>query len=220
MKKFALLLALLPLFCVAQENVLSDNQPSFPKHELGFSFGAFPLIGVSYHPDVQSNAYFEGLLPRFFIGYHNNDVRDDLFEKSYLIGAFSLKYNYIVSSSHYFGATLTWSARHFYTNWIGIDKVPARTGWENYFVIQPNYKHSYCQHRNWSLYFSAHVGIIIYVQSRALMADHQSGNVWVLPAFHITPIGVMINLDEKHALDVNLGMGTQGVLQVGYSYKF
>jgi hypothetical protein len=103
MKKFAFLLALLPLFCVVQKNVLSDNQPKFVKHELGVSWRAFPSAGLFTTDELFGMLDF--ISPLLF---YTNDKDPKLSMKSFNFGSFNASYQYHFSTTHSADINFSW----------------------------------------------------------------------------------------------------------------
>jgi hypothetical protein len=211
------------LFLLTTATAFAQNEPAlvvpvtdFPKHELGVSWGAFPAIGM-LAPNL--NFLFGGLNFSPF-KYVEHQTSGDKFCNSYLIGTFNASYYCNMSQRRAIGFTVSWAARRIHTNWIrsGGMHVSERIGWENYLVFQYNHKRTYYEYSFISLYFSIHAGFILCIQDRILMPDYQDSKVWAFPAFQLTPFGISIG--KKKDVSFELGIGTQGAIKIGYTYKF
>ena len=53
---------------------------------------------------------------------------------------------------------------------------------------------------------------------KELMNDDQKSNFWVYPSLHLALFGISVG--KKNAANFEVGFGTQGMIKVGYCYKF
>jgi hypothetical protein len=204
---FLFLLFLFPFSMTAQES--TSPLKDFSKHEIGISAGAFPVIGFFYK--------YEPLLGPVeieFLGhYYYQDRGDGLYLESYLIGAFSMEYKYNFTSRHAAGITVSWACRKR-----DVHLREIKTGTDNYFVLQAGYRFTYKRFKKLSLYSALYAGATFYLQDKQLMNDEQKSNFWVYPSLHLTLFGISVG--KKNAADFEVGFGTQGLIKVGYCYKF
>ena len=216
---------------------------SHPKHEVGFSVGAFPLVGFLSPPKD------EGLLNFGDYGFEYSSYEkyeDGGYEKMYHLGSFALNYNYHFNRKHSLGASLSWVGRHieinrtYYESSIfgggflggGSDgRYPVDTvngiGWKHYFTLQGNYRYTYYRKNNISLYFGIHYGAVLCVRDKKILPKEtihhlfgyeRNDRYYLNPAFHLNAFG--IDIGRKNMFNMELGIGTQGIIKVGYKYKF
>ena len=62
------------------------------------------------------------------------------------------------------------------------------------------------------------LGLTFYIQDKILQTKNQKDNFWIMTNIHFNPIGISIG--NNHAFCAELGFGTQGLLKIGYMYKF
>jgi hypothetical protein len=240
MKNMKILLTLfLSVYCVlssinaqGQENNLEKYNP-FSKHEFGFSVGAFPLIGG--HSGFLNPKPVGGQKPGHT--YHIRDGRN--FEKMYHFGSYNLKYNYHFNRKHSIGMSFSWVGKHVDIYWhypatgggLFTPNRPAITvegsGWVHYFTFQGNYRFTYYRKDNVSLFFGVNYGATLYLRDKEILPEKEvtfllgsvsNARQISAPAFHLTALGIEVG--EKNVFNMELGVGTQGILQIGFKHRF
>ncbi len=213
MNKKIIIVSILALFCwriSAQEN---NSQPSdFRRHEIGISFGAFSQPSIFYAGSEVLPVFYEG-----FKGENNKICR-------YNIGTFSLSYWYHFTERHSLGVVSTLLFSKIVDKYYVNDHSGVFTFWS----LEPQYRLTYKRFKHCALYFGAAVGVTFRIASNDKLpildtADGgwfsiDYGRFFVLPSSHVTFLGVSVGRDN--AANFELGFGTQGILNVGYSLKF
>ena len=101
------------------------------------------------------------------------------------------------------------------------------SGWKHYFTLQGNYRYTYYRKNNVSLYFGIHYGAVLCIRDKDIlpketlhlfMTTISNDRYYLNPAFHLTALG--IDIGTKHIFNMELGIGTQGILKIGYKYKY
>jgi len=205
---FLFMMFLFPFSMTAQES--ASPLKDFSKNEIGISAGAFPVIGIFYKWELfgltKDNNYFGHY-------YYSRDIRDGLYVKAYLIGTFSFEYKYNFTFRHAIGINASWACRKVEEN---LEEI--KTGIVNYFVLQAGYRFTYKRFEKLSLYSALYVGATFCLQDKELMDDDQKSNFWGTPSLHLALFGISVG--KKNAADFEVGFGTQGLIKVGYCYKF
>ena len=198
---FLFLLFLFPINMTAQET--ASPLKNFPKHEIGISAGAFPVIGIFYKYEFLGLSRYSTLF-----GYYDyEDIRDGLYLESYLIGTFSFGYRYNFTSRHALGITASWACRKVKEH---LEEI--KTGTDNYFALQAGYRFTYKRFEKLSLYSALYIGATFYIQDKQLMNDDQESNFWGTPSLHLALFGISVG--KKNAADFEVGFGTQGIIKV------
>ena len=205
---FLFLLFLFPFRMTAQES--TPPLKDFSKHEIGISAGAFPVIGIfyKYEPFI-GNSYVHTTVDNTLLGHYSNVGGT----KTYLIGVFSIEYKYNFNHRHALGITASWACRK-----IEDYLEETKTAIDNYFDLQAGYRFTYKRFEKLSLYSALYAGATFYLQDKELMNDDQKSNFWVYPSMHIALFGISVG--KKNAANFEVGFGTQGLIKVGYCYKF
>jgi len=227
----------LPLLLIANVNAQeidsennSDKNKPYPKHEIGFYIGAFPTIGIF--------TYDVGLLPfskdPIFMHTNYRGEKDGNYEKMYHLGSYMLNYNYRFSLKHSKGVSLSWVGKHidiyeiYPTNGVNnADTVNGR-GWRHYFTLQGNYRYTYYRYDNVALYLGIHYGVTFCIRDKYILPKEiryfSMGNIGnkrflIFPiAIHFNALGIEVG--KKYVFNTELGIGTQGLLKIGFRYKF
>jgi hypothetical protein len=84
------------------------------------------------------------------------------------------------------------------------------TNIESWIAAQLNYRFSYFRKGSLSLYLTASCGF------QSIFTDNDY--FATLPAYLISPIG--ISMGSHHNTVIEIGYGTQGIIKIGYQYKF
>ena len=243
MKKFTLILITGILLCFSCENAMAQAQQSTAdfsgntlpiknnsKHEVGFAVGAFPIIGVIIWPDQGFNIH--GI-----DGHTYYDKRDeDHYQKMYQLGSYTFNYNYHFNSKHSVGGSISWVGKHIDKYWVystdffgivGIKDTVNGSGWHHFFTLQGNYRYTYYHKNKISLYFGAHWGITLCVRDKDILPKEpisdflsivSNKRCYLAPAGHINAFGIEIG--TKYVFNMELGIGTQGIVKAGFRYKF
>lgn len=236
LKLLFLLLLIFPIYCNAQENrQKSIFEKDFSKHEIGISWGAFPTSGIFFGIDFATSW---GLLSNFdriptlgprypffahqdsweWDAYRNeNKVREYYHMKHY--GSLTFNYQYYFTKKHSIGFTASWLGRHIssYTMKPTTSEIINAKGWDNIFSLCINYRFTYYSKEAVSLYTGVHLGFGMGFIERKLLFESES-SFYALPALQITGFG--IEAGKKHAFIAELGFGCQGLMKIGYRYKF
>ncbi|NLJ82462.1 MAG: hypothetical protein GX330_04985 [Bacteroidales bacterium] len=233
-KNLILIVALFFLFVYgkAQESVSNAIEQKFNKHEIGISWGAFPTSRVSYgiafwqpastyvnvrHPGLLSNVYpyFAHTASRTWKGPNG----DDEYYTMQHYGALTINYQYHFTKKHSLGFATTWLGRYVtnYTARAKFEETIDAKGWDNVFSFYSNYRFSYFSKENLSIYTGICIGLAVNVIQRKLLLSTEKNAYYVL-AFQATGFG--IEAGKKHCYVGELGFGSQGVIKMGYKYKF
>ena len=212
MSKKIFLISILFAFCgslVAQEN---DSLPDFKRHEIGISTGAFSLPSLFF---VLSDVY-----PVPYEGYVSE--KDPFF--MYNIGSFSLSYRYHFTPHHSLGIVTTL----LFSKIVDKNSDRNRSGVFTYWSLEPQYRITFHRRKNYSFYMNFSLGVTVRIASNEDIVkwdtytggwlSNDYGRFIVLPSTHITLFGV--SLGKDNAANIELGIGTQGFLNVGYSRRF
>ena len=206
------------------EHISSNTIVPMQKHEIGFSVGAFPLVGFLSPPNDKSVVNFGD-----YMFAHSSYIKKDngSYEKMYHFGSYSLNYNYHFNSINSIGTSLSWVGRHIERyEWTKGDTING-SGWLHYLTLQLNYRCTYYRKNVISLYFGIHCGIVLCARDKdilyketqhQLLATTSNNPYYVNPAFHFNAFG--IDIGTKHILNTEIGIGTQGIFKIGYKYKF
>jgi hypothetical protein len=190
------------LLLFVSENILAQTmQPQAidkNKHEICFSYGIFPFVGMN-------NPQFGGgnlLLPRF-----------NPFTTS--IGSFSLDYLHHLFPIHGIGFAAYYASRYGeQPEFLG----STLKGREIYGGVLIEYQFTYNRKKNRSYYAAFRSGVTWAKQDRSLMREGQKGDHWMFIAYQLTFLGLRIG--NADAFKMELGFGTLGIIRLGYSRKF
>ena len=226
MKK--LIIVFVCVFMLSTLNAQDGETKLFPKHEIGFSVGAFPIIGIMDFSNTGLSAFNGDQL-----GHSYNIKEDDNYEKVYNIGSYTFNYNYHFNSKHSVGGSFSWVGKHVDKYWIYAPSIlnSADTingsGWKHYFTLQGNYRNTYYHQKKISLYFGIHLGITLCARDKAILhketwdaflGSESNAKYYFAPAMHLNAFG--IETGEKYVFNLELGFGTQGIAKAGFKYKF
>ena len=204
----ALIILGLNIITSAQE---SNPLPDFKRHEFGISTGAFSQPSYFF---ILSQAF-----PYHYEGY----IEDSFDYCMYNIGTFSLSYRYHFTPRHSLGVVTTLLFSKIEDN----DKVRNLSGVFTYWSLEPQYRFTYKRFEHCALYFSVALGVTVRIASNDELSywDHYRegyaldyGSLHFAPSSHITFLG--ISLGDDNNANFELGFGTQGILNVGYSRRF
>jgi len=223
MKKLVIILAF--VFMLDTLSAQDSETKTYPKHEIGFSVGAFPTIGALMSPD-------DFILP--FSGEpifgHTDLIEEDNgnYEKMYHFGSYTFNYNYHFNSKHSIGVSLSWVGKHIDTYWeYSDDDIVNGSGWKHFFTLQLNYRKNYFHKDKISLYWGIYHGLTLCVRDKNIipskthyyfLGSTSNARYYFGYALHIDAFGIEIG--EKYVFHAELGIGTQGLLKTGFKYKF
>lgn len=192
----------------------NQNKDIFPKHEIGLSYGFAPTIGLLY------SGSFEDIISDVYCSY-----------KELLPGSVNLQYNLHFTKLHSMDFNLMWSAMKH------TDPSIYRRHWayENNYVhrlcFQTGYSIHFFNTEKISLYSSVYFGATLFIIGDAAYYANGINNMQEVPKeypikrcqalcfdFQINYLGARIG--KHNAANIELGFGSQGVLKIGYSYKF
>jgi hypothetical protein len=233
MKKINIILSIflcmtftIPVIEIMAQEVTTSGQP-VNKHEIGISVGVFPIIGLIIPPNDGFSSYDDRM------GHSYYTKRGENYENMYHIGSYTFNYNYHINSKHSVGGSISWVGKHIETYWIypkgsyNIADTVSGSGWKHYITMQVNYRYTYYRKSNISLYFGVHFGMTLCVRDKKILPketiDWLAGSVsnvrsYFCPALQLNGIGIEIG--DKNVFNMEIGIGTQGILKAGYKHKF
>jgi len=212
-------------------SINTEEKKMFQKHEIGFSVGVFPVIGVI---DQEDGSLFGNL----FFKHKYQKKYEDRCEEIYHFGSYTFNYNYFYNLKHSLGGTLSWVGKHIDTylsypgtSLFGSSLSSAETvigsGWKHYFTLQGNYRNTYYRKNDKiALYCGINLGInfgigknILHTKTIDLISKTESNSMTCsFPVMHLNLFGLEIG--KKNVFHIELGIGTQGLIKTGYKYKF
>lgn len=187
-----------------------------PKYELNISYGFFPVIGygtpISYHFPLEP-----------ILIYEKHRLYDVI-----QIGSLSFQYQYHFNNRHSAGITTSYVLRNYN---VCSENKRKFTAHNHYIILQGNYRYTYKQYANCSLYSALSIGAVLYIIDPKIKEDMLSQpelifknpdpndpTTFLSPSAQLTLLGLRIG--KANASQIELGFGTQGILKVGYSYQF
>ena len=202
--------------CTAQNT--SDGLSDVPKHEIGFSMGIYPVIGMwdRARSDEKWFSHHE---------HYKTDIGDTI--DSWLIGSFTFNYYYNMTQFHAVGIQSTLAFRHITTlptdnpyqePYSPLIKTLKRENQPSnslnaFWALQTSYRITFKRYPVCTLYSGCSLGFTLY-----FMDEHWKGDLVIFPSGHLTLLGV--SLGKRNNGNIELGYGTQGILNVGYRLKF
>jgi hypothetical protein len=195
MKKLTLLiiLFLLATNMFAQEITTPTPVPEYYKHEVGITYGAFAQPITMPYP------------------YH--------LLHPILIGSINIDYYYNFNKRHSIGVALSFTSDYLneHSNPFPLSD---NVDFSNFLSIQLGYRMIYFQKEKISLYFSFFVGTCPTYTSYLADSYTNAHTGWnIMPIVcHLTAFGMTIG--KRNCATIELGVGTKGILQVGYKYRF
>jgi hypothetical protein len=159
--------------------------------------------------------------------------RLDEYYKMQHYGTLTFNYQYHFTQKHSMGITATWLGRSIsnfttppdyagegsnpYFTITPSNKVIDAKGWDNTFSLCINYRFTYYNKEAISLYTGLHFGFAVKLIEKELLLATEKNNYWTT-ALQITGFG--IEAGKTHAFVTELGFGAQGLIKIGYRYKF
>lgn len=189
--------------CTAQN--ASDGLSDLPKHEIVFSAGIFPLIGVFY-PSYNFNP--------FLIHSCNRNSEETT------VGSFNLSYLFNFNKYHALGvnSTICFKRYSIYED----QQIPVNS-LNTYWALQAQYCITFKRYNRCTLYCGISLGATFYFRDKYWKEQPPSfvfpedQYISVYPNFHLSALGVKFG--HKNNGSVELGVGTQGILKIGYCRK-
>lgn len=211
MKRIIFTTALLSLLLlcggVARGQETTSSQGELTRHhEVGFSYGCLPMSIFSLYPhsmDFWSDGW---------------DEVSGSFKAKPWVNCLNFHYSYHFNRFHSIIVTGNWfimqHGNHSYT-WTPLLKHHHLLG------LQVGYGITYFTKGIVSLYSTANVGFIVDLGTPQVgipnhLVQGLRKDIW--PEFHVCLLGV--RLGKSNAANFELGFGTQGMLKMGYNYKF
>ena len=222
MKKIIIFIVL--VFALGFLNAQESETKLYPKHEIGFSVGAFPAIGFL---EIVS----ESFLP--FSGdpliMHTDYLRRDngMYTRMYHFGSYTFNYNYHFNSKHSVGGSFSWVGKHVDKYWVYKTETVNGSGWKHYFTLQGNYRNTYYHQKKISLYYGVYCGVTMCVIDEDIrpketqytfLGKESNAKYKFSPALQLNAFG--FETGEKYVFNLELGFGTQGIIKTGFRYKF
>jgi hypothetical protein len=176
---------------------------SIPKHELSVSYGAFTqpvLIPIFY------NLFYPVVLGGVNVEYFYD------FNKTHSIGIALSTSSDILNRNRF-------ASFELFTTEDYIKKHPyILKRWGLYNSVQFGYRISFPKKGKCTFYSSVFAGLCIATVFHPAKEDVKQTSASPLPSFHFTVLG--ISTGTKNIANIEFGLGTQGILKIGYSYKF
>ena len=202
------LLALL-LMCggVARgQDAISPQGEQTRHHEVGVSYGCLPISIFSLYPhsmDFWSDGW--------------NEVAESFNPKPW-VSCLNLHYSYHFNRFHSIIVTGNWFVMQYESNsysWTPLLKYHHLVG------LQVGYGITYFTKGVVSLYSTANVGFVVDLGTPGVFVPSYlvgglRPEIW--PEFQVCLLG--IRLGKANAANFELGFGTQGMLKIGYDYRF
>ena len=231
MKTIKLKITMLAIICFATMNVFAQEVKPIPENEIGFSVGMFPTIGAFFSPDKSVFPVFsEPLFSHSYKDSWKSKNGSEEYYKMYHLGSYTFNYNYHFNARNSIGVSTSWVGKHIDRYQIYEDKINDTvngSGWNHYITFQINYRYTYYRENNVSLYSGIYVGLTECFRDKNitpkrtheyLLGTVSNARYYFGYAMHINAFGVEIG--KQFAYIAELGFGTQGVLKVGFRYKF
>lgn len=230
MKKKPLLVLLLLLcggMARGQETNLNSNE-SFKHHEIGFSIGIHPIgediwrparimmpISENFWRPASLFAYYE---PDFF--HYRTSLES--YSQSFKVGAFNLHYFYNITRKHSVGAVISTTL----LNVIIPRSEKNYKGINTYITLNATYRFTYKSFPNIDFYLGVGLGATFGIEAKEINEfvrtvwdnDKWTRRFFVGPSVQLTLLGMRVG--KANSANIELGFGPEGILEVGYSYKF
>jgi hypothetical protein len=202
----------------------AQKERTFYKHEIGVSHGLLPSAGIFTIDELHSFFNFP------FLPYSKQEGRNESPILTYNFGSFNFAYQYHIAKMHSIGIGFLWLPRYaefIYTPSPQITMPVQNRGWYHHISITVNYRVTYFNRKNIRLHSSLHTGITYTHKPNNISLDTINLYVWgslrtdhnlVFPAIQIDFIGFEYGV--KHVFCMDLGFGTQGIIKIGYQYRF
>lgn len=198
---------------VGQDVINSAKNSEYPKHEIGLSYGIAPYING------------------FYSGPFEDVVRDYNSIPEIFFGSINLQYHLYFNKLHSFDVNLSWSAIKHTEPDIYVRHYAYRNNYVHYLGIQAGYSIHFFNTEKISLYSSIYLGATLFLIGDGAYYEDGINHFTEVPNnyplknlrdlcfdFQINYLGIRIG--KHNAANIELGYGSQGLLKIGYSYKF
>ena len=178
----------------AFDSLSNKKITAYPKHEIGMSCGLFSapiLIPLPYLPCV---------IPNFNLDYHYN------FNVKHSIGV-----SYSISTDFPFPLS----------KWINKSYIDEYPDTKNLFTssifnsLQIGYRINFLKAGKFTFYSSFFAGVNLVCYD---IKNKEKLDLLILPSLHVTPLGFAYG--QQNTLNFEVGIGTRGLLIIGYHYHF
>jgi hypothetical protein len=182
----------------------------YPRHELGVSYGLFPIIGIAPFGRYRTFTEFNDLCP-FYEG------------QPVWSGSVNLQYHYHFNKHNALDLDVSW-AMYKHQKMVAVEnKYRYGSPYLNFLSVMLGYSVHYYTTEKVSLYSSVYAGGTIYCIGTLWTnyGNYEGGESPVMTlkgALHVNIMGIRVG--KNNAATFELGFGTQGVLKFGYSYQF
>lgn len=185
----------------------------YPRHELGVSYGLFPIIGVvpygkyekykDLHPFIQGDIIWSGSANVYYRCWFNRH------------NSLSLDFSWAMYK-HQSRLATDINGNDFYHSPTDIRYY--RNTYVHYFSVQFGYNVHYYTTEKVTLYSSLFVGFTTYYYGDLYPVEDKHSGYSFAPSLHVNFLGLSVG--KNNAATFELGYGTQGVLKFGYNYRF
>lgn len=160
-------------------------------------------------------AYYE---PDFF----HYRTSSESYSQSFKVGAFNLHYFYNITRKHSLGAVLS-------TTLLNVT-IPRSEktykGINTYITLNATYRFTYKSFPNIDFYLGVGLGATFGIEAKEINEfvktvwnnDKWTRRFFVGPSVQLTLLGMRVG--KANAANIELGFGPEGILKIGYSYKF
>jgi len=218
MKRILFVALALAGMALQAQTMTNVEQTNLPKNELKVSVGAWPIVDISQaycNVVVKINPF------KYSKDYFYSDNRK--ITNRLVIPCFSLSYSRLINERNSIAVACSWGARvlEYYVadedgQYIRKTDNPY-DGTTHYISLHCGIRHVYSRHDNFTLYGSLFAGGSVWVVPNSICDQGRVRNSTHV-TFNIAPIG--ISFGERNCFNMELGFGTQGLLNMGYSRRF
>lgn len=191
----------------------STKNGEYPKHEIEISYGIAPFVSP------------------FYSGPFEDVVRDYHSIPEIFLGSINLYYHLYFSKLHSLDVNLSWSAMKHTAPDIYVRHYAYRNDYVHYLGLQAGYCIHFFNTEKISLYSSIYLGATLFLIGDGAYYEDGINHFTEIPNhyplknlrdlcfdFQINYLGIRIG--KHNAANIELGFGSQGMLKIGYSYKF
>lgn len=187
---------------------------NYPRHEIGVSYGLFPVIGFANFGRFRTFSDFEDLCPYM--------ERQPIWS-----GSVNLQYHCYFNKHNALDLDMSW-AMYKHHQMVAVDKQYAYgSPYLHFFSLMLGYSVHYFTTEKVTLYSSVYLGGTVYYIGTLLSNYYPEYDSYIMGespvmtlkgAMHLNILGIRVG--KNNAANFELGFGTQGVLKFGYSYQF
>ena len=142
--------------------------------------------------------------------------------QSYKVGAFNLHYFYNITCKHSVGAVLS-------TTLLNVtipQSIKTYRGINTYMTLSATYRFTYKCFPNIDFYIGVGFGATFGIEAKEIneyvktvwLGDDITRRFFVGPTAQLTLLGMRVG--KANAANIELGFGPEGILEIGYLYKF